>query len=89
MKLKYILNSNLNQLSKSYFITNEKNENIGYIEGYLNKYGELITVVKIFSNQKEGIGYNAFEKIYKELNEILPIKVIKGCWSIGCEFESC
>jgi len=89
MKLKYILNSSLNQLSKSYFITNEKNENIGYIEGYLNKYGELITVVKIFSNQKEGIGYNAFEKMYKELNEILPIKVIKGCWSSGGEFETC
>lgn len=88
MELKYILNSSLNQLSKSYFITNEKNENIGYIEGYLNKYGELITVVKIYSHQKEGIGFRAFEKIYKELNEIVPIKTIKGCWSSGGEFET-
>ena len=88
MDVKYILNSNPNELSKSYHITNEKDEDIGHIEGYLNKYGELITVVKIYSHQKEGIGFRAFEKIYTELNEIVPIKTIKGCWSSGGEFET-
>lgn len=88
MEIKYVLNSNPNQLSKSYYITNEENEDIGNIEGYLNEYGELITVVKIYSHQKEGIGYKAFEKIYTELNEIVPIKVIKGCWSSGGEFQT-
>lgn len=76
-------------LSRKYDITNENNDTIGTAEGYCNKYGELICVIKIFNPafQKSGIGFGAFKKIYNELDSIIPIVTIIGSWHRDGEFQ--
>lgn len=42
---------------KAYTITDDNNTEVGDVEGYLNDYGELVSVVKIYGeeNQKKGL----------------------------------
>lgn len=89
MNIKYIsTHSNLDQ-SISYQLLNEIDEEIGTAEGFVSQYGELVTVIKVFSPdfKKKGIGFNAFKKIFDELNIIVPINTIKGSWHKGEEFR--
>ncbi|SDZ58834.1 hypothetical protein SAMN05444412_1371, partial [Rhodonellum ikkaensis] len=48
MKIIYIPDSENTDLTKCYQLTNGQNEDIGTVEGFGNKYGELVSVVKIF-----------------------------------------
>ena len=76
-------------LSKKYSLINEKKEEIGTIEGSVNIYGELVTVVKIYGleNQQKGIGFSSFKRIFNELNELVEINTIKSSWLKGEEFQ--
>lgn len=79
-----------NPLSKTYNITNDNDEKIGIVEGYSNEYGELVTVIHVYPDfQKQGIGFDAFKKIYDELNSVVSIKTIIGNWHRGNEFQYC
>ena len=88
--MKYIPFGEQNNHHKAYIITDDNDIEIGQVEGNLNDYGEFITVVKLYSsqNQRKGLGFNAFNKVYNELNETLPVEIIKGSWHSGEEFES-
>lgn len=74
---------------KMYSIQDQNKSQIGIVEGYVNKYGELISVVKIFdpSNQQKGWGFEAFKKVFQEINSKVEIKIIKGSWHSGGEFH--
>ncbi|WP_154654327.1 hypothetical protein [Rhodonellum psychrophilum] len=70
-------------------MTNGQKEDIGTVEGFGNKYGELVSVVKIFhpNYQRNGYGFEAFEKIFNEINNVVPITIIKGSRHAGEEFQ--
>ncbi|WP_019597363.1 hypothetical protein [Rhodonellum psychrophilum] len=89
MKIIYIPDSENTDLTKCYQLTNGQNEDIGTVEGFGNKYGELVSVVKIFhpNYQRNGYGFEAFEKIFNEINNVVPITIIKGSWHAGEEFQ--
>lgn len=89
MNLIYIPIGTDRKLSRVYQIINSENEEIGMAEGYVNLYGDLVAVIKIFhpAYLNKGIGFAAFKKIYDELNEISSINVIKGSWHSGGEFQ--
>ena len=77
-------------LSKSYYIKNEQDEDIGIVEGYGNEDGALLSKVKIYNPkyQGKGIGFEAFNKIFDEIDRIVPVKKIVGSWSSGDEFKN-
>lgn len=88
MEIEYSLVTD-DKLSKSYILLNGENP-IGSVEGYLNEYGVLTTVIKVdpeYHNQ--GIGFNAFVRIFDELNKKLPITKIMGSWHGDDEFAYC
>lgn len=76
-------------LEKSYSIQDDNNNEIGTVEGYGNDHGDLISVVKIFDpeNQKSGLGFQAFNKVFQEINSNVAIQTIKGSWNSGKEFQ--
>ena len=88
MEINYYQNTVFNKYSLSYNIMNNDGTEIGTAEGYCNVYGDLVTVIKIFSHQQKGIGFRSFEKIYNELNSKVHIKRLKASWSSGYEFET-
>lgn len=72
---------------KTYQIYDQANNLIGSVEGILNDYGELSTVIRIEEEyQGQGIGKLAFEKVFNELNNLLPITSIRGSWLQDVEF---
>lgn len=90
MNLKYDTTDTGNENSRSYSIINEGNEFIGTVEGYVNVDGELITVVRINPDfQKQGLGYEAFHKVFNELDAQIKIKKIVGSWHKDEEFDDC
>ena len=88
MELKYSEVSR-SENSVSYSILSENNVQIGTIEGYVSKES-LITVLHIESEfQGQGIGYEAFKKVYYDLNEKTKILKIIGSWHKDDEFSYC
>ena len=87
--MKFVPFGESNELSASYIVMDEKDNEIGSVEGYTNKKGELVSVVKVYATreQKKGLGFKAFKKVYDELNSSVKIKIIKGCWHSGGEFQ--
>ena len=70
MKIKYFNHNPESKGSKSYTILNEQDEQIGSVEGYINKYGELTSVIRINPEyQQQGLGFQSFLKVFNELNE--------------------
>jgi hypothetical protein len=83
----YISDKKGDRLKRSYSIIDDNEKVIGSIEGYCNEYGDLVAVVKIYpGHQKKGLGFEAFKKIFDELNSVVPIKRIIGSWHRGGEF---
>ncbi len=87
--IKYISFGEKTTLQKRYYLYDENDIEIGSAEGYVNSNEQLLCVIKIFDiqNHKRGIGFQAFQKIYNELNSITEIKVILGSWHSGGEFQ--
>jgi hypothetical protein len=76
--------------SSSYTLLNDKEEQIGSVEGFVNEDGEFISVVRINPElQKLGLGYDAFLTVFNELNDIEEIKKIIGSWHKDAEFADC
>jgi hypothetical protein len=75
--------------SKAYLIENDQQEPIGSVEGSVNNYGELVTVVKLHTKeyQKKGIGFYSFKRVFDELNNVVEIKILKGSWCKDGEFQ--
>lgn len=66
----------------------DKKENIGYIEGYASKDNEFISVVRINPDfQNKGFGFEAFNKVFQELNTVNNITKICGSWHKDEEFS--
>tara|TARA_B100002049_G_scaffold140559_1_gene104242 strand:- start:2357 stop:2800 length:444 start_codon:yes stop_codon:yes gene_type:complete len=90
MKIKYFNHNPESKGSKSYTILNEQDEQIGSVEGYINKYGELTSVIRINPEyQQQGLGFQSFLKVFNELNEEVEIKKIIGSWNKDEEFADC
>lgn len=89
MNIKYVSNDSDTELSKSYQILSETNEEVGSAEGYVSRYGDLVTVIKIYDQdyKQRGLGFEIFKKIFDELDKIVSIKTIKGSWYKGGEFQ--
>lgn len=87
--IKYKSYSEARKLERSYHLFDEDDNEIGTIEGNANKYGELVSVVKVYDNknQKKGFGFEAFKKVFCELNDEVPITKIVGSWHNGGEFQ--
>jgi hypothetical protein len=89
MEIIYSSGEHIIPLHKSYHITNSNNDDIGTVEGSGNIYGEFISVVKIYHPdfKNKGLGFDAFKKVFDEINSQCPISVIKGSWHKGGEFK--
>lgn len=78
-----------NQLKKNYNLI-ENNTEIGYITGDVDNENVLIATVNIFPNfQGRGIGFEAFEKVYNEINHVEQINTIRGIWCVSEEYNHC
>ncbi|PSR53266.1 hypothetical protein AHMF7605_06840 [Adhaeribacter arboris] len=89
MEIQYSSLAKPTGLDRFYYLLNGE-EQIGYVEGHLNNYGELVPVVQIYSGyQRLGLGFEAFKKVFDELNELSPITKILGSWHKGREFAHC
>ena len=76
------------EYSISYSLLNEEKDEIGSVEGYVNEFGVLISVVKVYPGyQKKGIGFHAFRKIFDKLNTKNSIQKIRGAWCKDDEFQ--
>lgn len=63
---------------------------VGSAEGYMSRYGDLVTVIKINEEfQGQGLGFQAFNKVFTELSVKGEIKQIIGGWHMGDEFSYC
>ncbi|MNK86851.1 hypothetical protein D3C87_1067730 [compost metagenome] len=73
----------------SYDITNESDVQIGTAEGSGNKYGEFVSIIKIFNPEfyNKGLGFQFFKKVFDFINIYHPISLIKGSWHEGEEFK--
>jgi hypothetical protein len=81
-KKKISLNYNL--------FSEDKKDNIGYIEGYISEGNVFISVVRIYPNfQNKGFGFEAFKKVFQELNAENNITKICGSWHKDEEFSEC
>jgi hypothetical protein len=90
MAIKYAgIGLNIKKDYLSYQITNDENEDIGTIEGSGNKYGEFLSVIKVYNPkfQKKGLGFQFFKKAFDEIDANYPISLIKGSWHKGGEFQ--
>ncbi|WP_277122673.1 hypothetical protein [Bacteroides ndongoniae] len=65
------------------------NKEIGRIEGYVIKGGFYSVIHIDNSYQKKGIGFNAFQKVFNELNDSNTISRIVGSWHSDKEFAYC
>lgn len=84
--------SNPHYITKDYLsfqILDEFDNEIGSAEGAGNKYGEFISVVKIYdaANFKYGIGFAAFKKAFDLIDSDFPIAIIKASWNKDGEFK--
>lgn len=88
-RMKFVPFGENTELSVSYSIVDENDNEIGFVEGHANKYGELVSVVKIYApeQQRHGLGFEAFKKVHDELNENVEIKMLVGSWHAGGEFQ--
>ncbi|WP_276168244.1 hypothetical protein [Zobellia alginiliquefaciens] len=90
MKITYFDDNPETKDSKSYTILNENVEPIGSVEGNINKYGVLTSVVRInLEYQQKGLGFKSFSKVFDELNKEVEIKKIIGSWNKDEEFADC
>ena len=73
----------------SYDITDESNVHIGTAEGSGNKYGDFVSIIKIFNPEfyNMGLGLQFFKKVFDFINIHHPISVIKASWHKGGEFK--
>lgn len=73
----------------SFDISNDADEHIGTAEGSGNKYGEFVSIIKIFNPEfyNKGLGFQFFKKVFDFINIHHPISVIKGSWYKGGEFN--
>jgi hypothetical protein len=84
--------SNPKYVTKDYLtfqILDEFGSEIGSTEGAGNKYGEFISVVKIYDSAhfKYGIGFAAFQKAFELIDSDFPIAIIKASWNKDGEFK--
>jgi hypothetical protein len=60
---------------------------VGSVEGAGNNQGHFISVVMLDPNyHKKGIGFQAFNKMFNEINENYPITKIIGSWHKNDEY---
>jgi GNAT superfamily N-acetyltransferase len=60
---------------------------IGSVQGSVNDKNILCLVVHVDpEHQKKGFGFEMFEKVFLELNDLRPIKTIAASWSADEEF---
>lgn len=73
----------------SYQITNDEGDDIGTIEAAGSKYGDFVSIIKIYNLkfQNKGLGFDFFKKAFDEINANYPISLIKGSWHKGGEFQ--
>ncbi|MFC4738580.1 hypothetical protein ACFO3U_01080 [Flavobacterium ponti] len=90
MAIEYLdLKTTNNPLRRNYTILESNNE-IGYITANVGYENILIATVNIFPEfQGKGKGFNAFEKIYNELSQIVQIETIRGVWCVSEEYNHC
>jgi hypothetical protein len=73
-----------------FVIDAQSGETIGSAEGYLSRYGDLVTVIKIHEPfQGRGLGFQAFNKVFSELSLKGTVKRLIGGWHKGDEFSYC
>lgn len=78
-----------NPLKKNYSIFENNNE-VGYVTGDVGVENVLIATVNIFPKfQGEGKGFEAFEKVFNEINQVEQINTIRGVWCISEEYNHC
>lgn len=72
----------------SYQILDVNKNEIGCAEGFVNKHGCFLAVIKIFNDEyrNKGLGYSSFKMLFDELNPKVPIHTIMGGWNAGGEF---
>jgi len=76
--------------AKYNIFTNDKKEHIGTIEGYILKNNDFFSVVRINPEfQGKGFGFEAFNKVFQELNAKNNITEIHGSWHKDEEFSDC
>lgn len=74
---------------KSYNIFEEETE-IGSASGGLYRDNVFMAVINIFPEfQGKGIGFNVFETIFNEINEVEKISTIRGVWCVANEYNHC
>lgn len=73
----------------NFLILDEFGKEIGTAEGIGNKYGEFISVIKIYdsANFSYGIGFAAFSKAFELIDSNFPISIIKASWNKDGEFK--
>lgn len=78
-----------NPLKKNYSIFENDNE-VGYITGDVGNENVLIFTVNIFPEfQGKGKGFEAFEKVYNEINQVEQINTIRSVWCVSEEYNHC
>jgi hypothetical protein len=70
-------------------ILNEAGDIVGEAEGAGNKYGEFVSVIKIYnpSYLGYGIGFDAFKTAFDLIDTNFPISTIKTSWNKDGEFK--
>jgi len=82
-------NSNKKEV-KYILFTDDKKELIGTIEGYIFNNNEFFSVVRINPEfQSKGFGFEAFNKVFQELNTKNNINIIHGSCHEDEEFSDC
>ncbi len=87
-----VTNNNSDSLNsiKYNIFESDSNLHVGYIEGYLANENTFISVVRIDPNfQGKRIGFEAFNKVFQELNTNNTITKICGTWHKDDEFSTC
>lgn len=86
INIRYELIQNLKS-SRSYQIFDGDNF-VGSVEGSGNSHGEFISIVMLAPEYHgKGIGFEAFNKMFNEINDNYPISKIIGSWHKNDEYK--
>lgn len=90
MAIEYYSINGKNTLSKRSYAVLEGGVQIGSVEAYINQDGVLISAVNIFPEfQGAGKGYEVFESVFNEINNIQIVQIIRGVWCVSEEYNHC
>tara|TARA_R110000850_G_scaffold127615_1_gene246745 strand:- start:125 stop:565 length:441 start_codon:yes stop_codon:yes gene_type:complete len=86
MSLSFQSKLGINEFSRFYCVF-LGDDLIGSVQGSVNDKNILCLVVHVDpEHQKKGFGFEMFEKVFLELNDLRPINTIAASWSADEEF---